>query len=613
MGLFDSVGRDKPGSTASRSPLDRESDLSVRSKMQENRKTSRSSTIVTEKQKDSIVGTIAKLRNCHPNHLSSRHQISQIIGENPSFGSFARVIRTKYHIRLGASASSWAPFASRWMEESKWKTTEAVPCLYEVEFPTHRALRALLPPPATTASLRLGIELETDLQGRYAIVKRIQSSGMASSIKQVILPGFLVVAVNGTDVSPWSFSSILERIREQSCQVSAPLLLRFLDPSVLLLNRYRHEEPICNCDEYGFAKSDKHIIEATLQQPRRKHRRLEAAEKWANFMSKYGGPDIVKKLLEGNCRDDCISEPFQEELRMLVVAGIPGPFRPQIWASLARISLHKQNYPMDYYAGLLDRVDSSPSLPDIEKDVCRTFPDHPFFGMKQGRRELRNMLAAYSLHNPSIGYCQSMNFITGMMLLFMPEEDAFWLLTALLHEKPSFYLCAGNYSQTMLGSRTDQLVFQQLVQKCLPDIASHFKANGIQIQLITLHWFLCGFLRTLPTETALRVWDVFLLDGQKILFQVALAILDWYRPCILKAEHDDLQAMMRDLGDDLHDEDTFISFCTELFLVESVQTEGNSTSKKSSSTDGNLMQEIQELRMKAHKQLEREDEALARM
>ena len=29
-------------------------------------------------------------------------------------------------------------------------------------------------------------------------------------------------------------------------------------------------------------------------------------------------------------------------------------------------------------------------------------------------------------HNPTIGYCQGMNFIVGLTLLFMDAEDAFW-------------------------------------------------------------------------------------------------------------------------------------------------------------------------------------------
>jgi len=29
---------------------------------------------------------------------------------------------------------------------------------------------------------------------------------------------------------------------------------------------------------------------------------------------------------------------------------------------------------------------------------------------------------------PRIGYCQSLNFLAGLLLLFLPEEKAFWML-----------------------------------------------------------------------------------------------------------------------------------------------------------------------------------------
>lgn len=40
-------------------------------------------------------------------------------------------------------------------------------------------------------------------------------------------------------------------------------------------------------------------------------------------------------------------------------------------------------------------------------------------------KSLRRVLVAFSLYNPKIGYCQSMNFLAGLLLLFMDEEKTF--------------------------------------------------------------------------------------------------------------------------------------------------------------------------------------------
>ena len=51
-----------------------------------------------------------------------------------------------------------------------------------------------------------------------------------------------------------------------------------------------------------------------------------------------------------------------------------------------------------------------------------------------GENSLRRVLQAFALHNPDIGYCQSLNFVAGMMLLFLSEEEAFWLLVTVVEK-----------------------------------------------------------------------------------------------------------------------------------------------------------------------------------
>ena len=68
------------------------------------------------------------------------------------------------------------------------------------------------------------------------------------------------------------------------------------------------------------------------------------------------------------------------------------------------------------------------------QDLPRTFPQNIWTSSGEGTEALRRVLLAFSVHNPAIGYCQSMNYITAMLLLVLAkdEESAFWVLVALL-------------------------------------------------------------------------------------------------------------------------------------------------------------------------------------
>jgi hypothetical protein len=61
---------------------------------------------------------------------------------------------------------------------------------------------------------------------------------------------------------------------------------------------------------------------------------------------------------------------------------------------------------------------------------------------------LRRVLQAFALHNTDVGYCQSLNFVAGMMLILMKEEEAFWLLLTVVEK----LLPADYYTKSMVSA-----------------------------------------------------------------------------------------------------------------------------------------------------------------
>ena len=75
-------------------------------------------------------------------------------------------------------------------------------------------------------------------------------------------------------------------------------------------------------------------------------------------------------------------------------------------------------------------------MTSIDKDVGRTFPEVDLFGTERGQQALKNVLLAYAAYDPEVGYCQGMNFLAGLSLLYLPvEADAFGTLVLLMQER----------------------------------------------------------------------------------------------------------------------------------------------------------------------------------
>lgn len=222
-----------------------------------------------------------------------------------------------------------------------------------------------------------------------------------------------------------------------------------------------------------------------------------------------------------------------KKTRDLVVRGIPETLRGELWMLFSGAVNDMAANP-GYYAEVVEQSLGTSNLAteEIERDLRRSLPEHPAFQSDTGISALRRVLTAYAYRNPKIGYCQAMNILTSVLLLYAKEEEAFWLLVAVCERMLPDY-----FNRRIIGALVDQAVFEELIRDHLPQLTDHM-TDMTFFSSVSLSWFLTLFISVLPIESAVNVVDCFFYDGIKAILQLGLAILDYNLDKLLTCKDD---------------------------------------------------------------------------
>ncbi|XP_067297234.1 EVI5-like protein [Pseudorasbora parva] len=216
-------------------------------------------------------------------------------------------------------------------------------------------------------------------------------------------------------------------------------------------------------------------------------------------------------------------------LKELIRKGIPHHFRAIVWQLLCNAT----DMPVkNQYSELLKM--SSPCEKLIRRDIARTYPEHDFFKGQDslGQEVLFNVMKAYSLVDREVGYCQGSAFIVGLLLMQMPEEEAFCVFVRLMQE----YRLRELFKPSMAELGLCIYQFEHLLQEQLPELNVHFRSQSFHTSMYASSWFLTLFLTFLPLPIATRIFDIFMYEGLEIIFRVGIAILQYNQTDLIQLD-----------------------------------------------------------------------------
>ena len=290
-------------------------------------------------------------------------------------------------------------------------------------------------------------------------------------------------------------------------------------------------------DLYGFAVEG-NVDDVNVLNEVREKVRQQGKVWWALEASKgvnwYLGTHDISSALKSSLKFSALVNAIT--LKKLIRKGIPPNLRPKVWFSLSGAAKKQSTVPDSYYNDLIAAVEDkvTPATKQIDHDLPRTFPGHPWLDTAEGHAALRRVLVGYSFRDSDVGYCQGLNYVAALLLLVMKtEEEAFWMLAVLLEN----VLVNDCYTTNLSGCHVEQRVFKDLLSKKCQRLAAHLEAMEFDVSLVCTEWFLCLFSKSLPSETTLRVWDVLFYEGAKVLFHVALAIFKMNEEELLLTHH----------------------------------------------------------------------------
>lgn len=267
----------------------------------------------------------------------------------------------------------------------------------------------------------------------------------------------------------------------------------------------------------------------------------------------------------GNIQTWAIDPEKEHKLSRRAFKGIPDRWRSAAWLAFIGKFAHADKDQLNAlsieYREALEK--HSPYDIQIDLDVPRTINGHVLFRTRYGlgQRSLFHVLHSFSLRCSQCGYCQGMGPIAAMLLCYFAPERAY---ASLVHLHDAYHMHE-IFSPGFPGLLESIYVQERITEEMMPEVYAAFKTHIVSTTSYATKWYITLFANSIPYQTHLRLWDVFLLEGPDLFVIVAVSII-WVHRDRITAESANFETVLSLLSSFFvpEDEDVYLNWIAKV-------------------------------------------------
>ncbi|KJE96386.1 rabgap1 protein [Capsaspora owczarzaki ATCC 30864] len=228
----------------------------------------------------------------------------------------------------------------------------------------------------------------------------------------------------------------------------------------------------------------------------------------------------------------------RKQVQQLARNGVPDRLRGQVWQLLIGSNTDDLQ---DTFRFLTTKETPTESI--IQWDIMRTFPAHETFknAGSVGQEALYRLSKAYAAYDSETGYVQGLSFILGILVLHMPEEQAFAVIVKIMYD----YGMRELFKPEMVALQVMFYQLERCIEEHMPELHAHFARHGVEPEMYASQWFLTLYAAKFSLPLAFRIMDLFLAYGMETQLRVAMALLSLNQMDLLVGDFEHMMTFFR--------------------------------------------------------------------